>query len=86
MNSKGTETAYCETLPSWVRVLCYIPLVLLFALRWISRQFALLSWQVISLAYISMNQQKVNYPKINHEILQKDGIWAYDALNIMNKK
>ena len=47
---------------------------------------SLVALQIISLAYISMQQQKVNYSSKNYEILQKDGLWAYDALNIMNVK
>jgi hypothetical protein len=33
-----------------------------------------------------MQQEEVDYPSVNHEMLKKDGKWAFDALNIMNLK
>lgn len=85
-HSNVEKDGLCQTESSFLRVLCYIGYVL-FLVFWESvRGAALVGWEIISLAYISMQQQKVNYSKINHEILQQDRKWTYDALNILNVK
>jgi hypothetical protein len=85
-HSNVEKDGLCQTESSFWRILCYIGYVLFLVFWETVRGAALTGWQVISLAYIAMQQQKVNYSKFNFEILQNDGNWAYDALNIMNKK
>jgi len=85
-HSNVEKDGLCQTESSFLRNLCYVGYVLFLVVWETVRGAALTAWQVISLAYISMQQQKVNYSSKNYEILQNDGLWTYDALNIMNVK
>ncbi len=86
-DGNAIDKMICEsTKPDFFKVICYISILFTFFIKigWFLE--TLVAWQVISLAYISMQQQKVNYSSKNYEILQKDGKWTYDALGIMNVK
>ena len=80
----GTAWDFCETLPDFFMVICKILSLIFVLLSWVDEYVSLVLWVTSGDAYVAISQQKVNYSKLNYDLLFDDGKWVYKSLNTIN--
>ena len=78
----------CETItPNPLSIpqgICYAVGFVFLLLAAAGEYVSLAFWVTSSDAYVGVSQQKVNYSKLNYDLLFDDGKWVYKSLNTIN--
>ena len=78
----------CETItPNPLSIpqgICYAVGFVFLLLAAAGEYVSLAFWVISSDAYVGVSQQKVNYSKLNYDLLFDDGKWVYKSLNTIN--
>ena len=87
-NKDNNAWKACETInPNPLGIpqgICKVLGFVLVLLTWVDEYVSLVFWVMSSDAYVGVSQQKVNYAKLNYDLLFDDRKWVYKSLNIIN--
>lgn len=82
---KEINKAMCNQGPWWATVGCWIVFIILYPLTLIGVYALVVTTEAITLSYVIVKNELINYAKINHQNNLVESKWVYDSLNILNQ-
>jgi hypothetical protein len=82
---KDINFSLCNIGPWFVQAGCWVVFTILYPLTIIGIIGLVVATEAVTLAYVIVKNELINYAKINHQNHLVETKWGYDSLNILNQ-
>ena len=82
---KDINKGICNQGPWWAMIGCWIVFIILYPLTLIGILALVVTTEAVTLSFVIVKNELINYAKINHQNNLVESKWVYDSLNILNQ-